>query len=223
LRHRLASDPENTEFLLLAARCAAELGESDVASARFADAKQRFEEALECWHSLAAANPEHREASLNQSRCLNALGKIAQLEGDAAGARRAFEHSLHALERMVARQADDVEVRRGLAMTHSRLSEVATDLREVFYHKGRYVEIFRELAAELPDDSKAACDAAISLYWYGHLLNQFDSTRAQSFFRESYNRLITLSEDPPEDHVLRQDIRTTLDRLAQVVRPAPSL
>jgi tetratricopeptide (TPR) repeat protein len=214
-RHKLASDPENTEFLLLAARCAAELGESDVASARLADAKQRFEEALECWHSLAVANPEHREASLNESLCLNALGKIAQLEGDAAGARRAFEHGLHALERMVARRADDVEVRRRLAMTHARLSEVAADLREVLFHKKRYVDIFRQLAAEFPEDSKAACDAAISLYRYGNFLNQFNSTLAQSFFRESYDRLIALSEDLPEDPVLRQDIRNTLDRLAQ--------
>ena len=225
-RHRLAEDPENAELQAIAARCAQRLGEQAAASKRFDDSKRLLEEALSWWHRLAAAELDDREISLNQSLCLNALGKIAQMEGDIAGAYSRFDQRVQILERMIARKPDDTEARRSLAITHKRLSDLSLERGDVptsLHHHSQYVEILRKLAAELPGDPKAACDVAISLCSYGELLKQSTSPEhAEPFCRESYDRLLALSNSLPEDPLLRWDVEETLRRLAHVALQARS-
>lgn len=138
-----------------------------VAEARgdLAEAKRRYQTALEIAERLAALDPSNTDCQRDLSVCHDQLGALAEARGDLPEAARRYHAALEITQRLVASDPTNTEWQAGLSGSQYQLGVVAEAQGDLAEAERRYqaaLEITERLVALDPTNTEWQDDLSVS-------------------------------------------------------------
>ena len=183
-------------------------------------------QALEYLDSLAAEGGEDTALQLELAAAYDRIGDIqggfgTSHLGQRQKASESYRKALAIREALVATESDNVDFRRRLATSYTKLGDISwteVDINGALEFYGKALGINQKLAADLPNDTQMRSDLAMSYGKFGYMQGANGRTgEALENTRKAVGLMEALAVADPNNTKIQSDLALSYDRVAEML------